>query len=313
MNFQQLEYVLAVHRHKHFGQAAENCHITQATLSAMIKKLEAELDVMLFDRSRQPVQTTEAGLKFIALANEIILKRNQLFTIKEETTKALEGEITLGVIPTIANSLLPIILPAILTENPKLKLKVVEITTEEIIQHLNLDKIDMGILATPLQEDYLEETILYYEAMMVYGIKGKAQKYVSTKDIKSGKIWLLEEGHCFRNQMMTICDIREKNQDATSNLNFEGNSFETLLNLSDRFGGYTLVPELYFNEMPKKKQNLTKSFQTPIPVREISLVTARPYAKKMAVDYLSNRIRELVAPLLSTTQMANKDLEIIGI
>lgn len=312
MNFQQLEYALAVHQHKHFGQAAESCNITQATLSAMIKKLESELDIILFDRSRMPVQTTDIGLKFMEQATTILAQRSQLLRLNQQEIKHLEGTLTIGVIPTVANSLLPIILPVILKENPHLNLTVLEITTEEIIQQLKKDKIDMGILATPLDDEQLEENILYYEAMLVYGVKDHRKRYINSNDIRNQKIWLLEEGNCFREQSLTICDIKAKDMTAT-NLQFEGSSFETLLNLTDQFGGYTLIPELYYNNMPEGRQQLTKSFKAPIPVREISLVTHRPYSKLQTNAFLANRIKTQVADHLTTTNMKAKDMEIIGI
>ncbi len=311
MNFQQLEYVMAVHKHKHFGIAADSCHITQATLSAMIKKLEEELKVLLFDRSRKPIQTTDMGLQFIETARTILQQKELLFSLNKQTEK-LEGKLSIGIIPTVANSLLPIILPSILKENQKLQLTISEITTEEIKTQLIMDKIDIGILATPINDKQFDEHILYYEPMMIYGILDKKKEYVNSKDIKNGNIWLLEEGHCFRNQALTVCEIKEKEL-SPSNLNFMGSSFETLLNLTDKFGGYTLVPELYYKNMPKQKQNKTKHFQKPIPVREISIVTYRHFAKNQTIKYLTSLIQALVNTNLSTKSYKNKDLDIIGI
>ena len=311
MNFQQLEYVMAVHKHKHFGIAADSCHITQATLSAMIKKLEEELKILLFDRSRKPIQTTDMGLQFIETARTILQQKELLFSLNKQTEK-LEGKLSIGIIPTVANSLLPIILPSILKENQKLQLTISEITTEEIKTQLIMDKIDIGILATPINDKQFDEHILYYEPMMIYGILDKKKEYVNSKDIKNGNIWLLEEGHCFRNQALTVCEIKEKEL-SPSNLNFMGSSFETLLNLTDKFGGYTLVPELYYKNMPKQKQNKTKHFQKPIPVREISIVTYRHFAKNQTIKYLTSLIQALVNTNLSTKSYKNKDLDIIGI
>lgn len=311
MNFQQLEYVIAVHKQKHFGLAAESCHITQATLSAMIKKLEEELGVMLFDRSRQPVKTTDVGLKFVEQASQLLKNKEALYALSK-VTDTLEGELRIGIIPTIANSLLPKILPLVLAENPKLTLIVSEITTEDIKQQLRMDKIDIGILATPLMDERYEEHILYYESMMIYGIKNRLKEYVSSKELIDATIWLLEEGHCFREQTLTVCEIKEKSSQ-NSNLEFKGSSFETLLSLTDTFGGYTLIPELYYLTMPKAKQHKTKYFKKPIPVREISIVTYRHFAKKEAIIYLSSLIRKTVKPLLTSESLSNTDMDIIGI
>lgn len=311
MNFQQLEYVIAVHKAQQFFQAAEDCNITQATLSAMIRKLEAELDITLFDRSRKPVKTTQEGLAFIEIAKSILSQRDTLFTLSTKEQK-LKGSLSIGIIPTIATSLLPIILPTILEENPDLNLKVIELTTDEIKKQLLTDKLDLGIFATPGGEDDLEEQIMYYEPMMVYGILDSAKEFVSSEDVKEGQVWLLEEGHCFRNQVMTICEIREKKL-AHQNLEFRGSAFETLLNLTDRFGGYTLLPELYYQSLREDRKIKTKHFQKPLPVREISLVSYRSSGQKYAIDYLSSLISRLVKDKLSSSSLSNQDMDVIGI
>jgi LysR family hydrogen peroxide-inducible transcriptional activator len=311
MNFQQIKYVLAVHKHKHFGMAAESCHITQATLSAMIKKLESELNLEIFDRSKHPIKTTDQGEAFMAIAKKILYYKSEIQALSQQDIP-LAGELRIGIIPTVANTLLPIILPAITSNFPELKLKITEITTDEILQQLLMDKLDLGILATPLDNDDFDETILYYEPMMIYGIADQQKGYVSSEDVKDKRIWLLEEGHCFRNQVMTICEIREKELYDT-NLEFEGSSFETLLNLTDTFGGYTLIPELYYMELSKEKQARTKYFQPPVPVREISIVSYRPAVKANAVSYLKGLITELVGGKVSTNKYQNNQLDIIGI
>ena len=241
----------------------------------------------------------------------MLQQKELLFSLNKQSEK-LEGKLSIGIIPTVANSLLPIIHPSILKENQKLQLTISEITTEEIKTQLIMDKIDIGILATPINDKQFDEHILYYEPMMIYGILDKKKEYVNSKDIKNGNIWLLEEGHCFRNQALTVCEIKEKEL-SPSNLNFMGSSFETLLNLTDKFGGYTLIPELYYKNMSKQKQNRTKHFQKPIPVREISIVTYRHFAKNQSIKYLSALIQKLTKTHLSTKSYKNKDLDIIGI
>ncbi len=312
MNFQQLEYMVAIDQHKHFAKAANACHVTQATLSAMVKKLEQELNVILFDRSKHPVKTTEEGLVIIEQAKKILFHRNQMLDLNIKEPDTLSGKISLGIIPTVANSLLPIVLPSLLKKFPQLHLDIIEITTEELIQQLLSGKIDMGIMATPLDNKQLEENILYYETMMIYGISDKERKYVHREDIEGKKIWLLEEGNCFRDQSITICNFKEKNNEP-KNLTFEGNSFDTLLNLTDQFGGYTLVPELYYNLMPREKKLRTKHFELPYPVREISLVFHRPYVKRRSINIITEEIKEQVKTHLITTKLKPKDLNVIGL
>jgi len=310
MNFQQLEYAIALHQHKHFGLAADSCNVTQATLSGMIKKLEAEVGIIIFDRTHKPVQTTQQGETFILKAKEILDRRTELYTI-DNKSKALEGDISIGVIPTIASSLLPIVLPVILNDNPKLNLTIREITTDEIKKELSLDNIDLGILASPLEDDRFEEHVLYYEPMMIYGSDSDSKQYLSSNDIKNKNIWLLEEGHCFRAQALTICDMKAK-EVGTKNLTFKGSSFETLLSLSDQFNGYTLIPELYYLSLPDVKKNKCKYFKQPVPVREVSLISYRKESYSKTILYLSEVIKSLVPDKLYTSKLKNSEIDVIG-
>ena len=188
MNFQQLEYILAVDQHNHFGKAADSYHVTQATLSGMIKKLKGELGIIIFDRSHKPIKTTDEGKEAIELARKILGLQTGMNQLELQTESSPQGVLRVGIIPTIANSLLPIILPSLFKKFPDLHLKVVEITTDQIIQQLKSDTIDAGILATPLEDEVIEENILYYEAKMVYGVNKSNKKYLSTKAIQDQKI-----------------------------------------------------------------------------------------------------------------------------
>lgn len=311
MNFQQLEYILAVHRHQHFGIAAESCHITQATLSAMIIKLEDEIGFQIFDRSRKPIRTTEQGLAIITKAREILNLQRELLQLKDNDND-ISGVIRIGIIPTIASSLLPIVLPEIMSIYPNLKLVISEVTTEEIIKKLEMDKIDLGIIATPVNHENIEEHILYYEPMMVYGLQKSEADFITTAEIMDKEIWLLEEGHCFRNQAITVCELKEKKVDDTK-LQLEANSFETLVNITDQFGGLTLLPELYCRQLSTERLQLLNSFNVPIPVREVSIVSYRKIINPKTIALLGELIHRMVIPKLSTANYKNKDLDIIGI
>ncbi len=312
MNFQQLNYAIAVSRKGHFGHAAEECDITQATLSGMIKKLEEEIGFEIFDRSLHPIVSTEKGKEFLKLAEEIKELQEEMFMINQQKNK-LEGSIRLGIIPTVASTLLPLILERLISEHTKLELNILELTTEEIVRQLRERNLDFGILSTPLPNE-LElpsEEILYYESMHVYGYDESNVQNVSAKELKNKKIWLLDEGNCFRNQSMAICGI-ESQENSKSNINFKSNSFDTLLKLSDQFGGYTLIPDLYFQSLSKRLKRKTKSFTAPIPVREISLVGISKSAKKDSMKILADLIREEIKPKLNTSNYSNKDLDIIA-
>lgn len=312
MNFQQLEYIIAVDQHKHFGKAADQCHITQATLSAMIKKLETELDVIIFDRKKQPTLTTETGKLIVQQAKDLLNKRDELVHLSKHKQKALCGKISLGIIPTVASTFLPLILPKLLQLYPNLELSVSEVSTDEMIQLIETNQLDMGILATPLNTSDLIEEILYYESMLVYGAQEINKQTVTTSDLSNSHIWLLEEGNCFRTQSISLCDIKEA-QSKNAQLKLESSSFDTLINLTDKFGGFTLLPELYQKTLSTAKKKKIKHFSKPIPVREISLVYSRPYALKNSVIQLADLIRATIPQLLQTANHNAKDLSILGI
>lgn len=312
MNFQQLEYIIAVDQHKHFGRAAEQCFVTQATLSAMIKKLEEELNVKIFDRQKQPTLTTETGSVILQLAKEIIHKRDELVHASQHQQQVLAGKIRLGIIPTVASTFLPLVLPKLLKQYPNLELKVSEVSTDDMIVMLETNQLDMGILATPLNNTNLIEEILYYESMLIYGAQNIKKQTLSTSDLKASRIWLLEEGNCFRTQSISLCDIKAA-QSQNNQLALESSSFDTLINLTDKFGGFTLIPELYQKTLSSAKKKRIKQFKKPLPVREISLVYSRPYALKNSVEQLAKLIREIVPEQLQTINFKAKDLSILGI
>jgi len=312
MNFQQLEYIIAIDEHKLFSEAAFSCEVTQATLSAMVIKLEKEVGFLIFDRTTKPVTTTELGVELISMAKEILGVKNSIAYLGKQMPKSLSGELTVGVIPTIAKSLLSKILPEILRLNPGLQLKIREVTTQEIIRNLKLGSMDIGIAATPLNDKNIDEEILYYEPMLVYGIDETSKEYIVSKELLDNKIWLLEEDHCFSGQVATVCGLKKKETEI-ENLSFEGNSFETLLSMVDVFGGYTLIPELYYLDMDKKLKQKCRMFQKPIPVREISLLSYGPSHKNLTKTYLAHLIKQKVQPLLSTSRYKNKDLMMVEV
>lgn len=311
MNISQLEYIIAVNRFKHFGKAADYCDVTQATLSGMIIKLETELGYQIFDRSRKPIRTTELGLKAVEKAQRIIDEKNHLYDLNINN-EGLSGSISIGIIPTVAASLLGDLLNQIKTDFPNVNLSVQEITTDEIVSKLKNQQLNLGILATPLFDKDIDENILFYESMLVYGDLDQKKKFISSQDLKNNTAWLLEEGHCFREQAITVCEIKAQSKHE-NNIQFKSNSFETLLNVVDQFDGYTLLPELYVEQLSENRQNKCHPFKSPVPVREISLVSYYEHANKSAIDYLSKVIQALVNKKLSTTHLKNSELDIIGI
>ncbi len=292
MTFTQLEYVLAVDTWRHFAKAAATCFVTQPTLSMQIHKLEQELGVKLFDRSKMPVVTTAAGKEIVTHARKIIGERDELLDFLQLRKGALVGELKVGIIPTLAPYLLPLFIPSFTKKYPEIKLVVNELTTDIIISRLREGKIDAGILVTPLNETGIKEDVLFYEEMLAYiSPKNAAYKktYVLPQDIDPNKLWLLEEGHCFRTQIANLCQLRKASIEG-SHFEYEAGSLETLRRLVEIYDGITILPELATLNMPVKQQKLLRKFKKPEPVREVSIVIHRDHLKKRFIDVLKKEI-----------------------
>jgi LysR family transcriptional regulator, hydrogen peroxide-inducible genes activator len=311
MNIQQLDYIIAVDRFKSFTLAADYCHVTQATLSAMIKKLEEEFGVIIFDRKCNPILTTEIGHIMIEKAKAIAFHVQSLKDAVQSENIAVEGSLRIGIIPTIANGLLPKVIKPLLESYPKLHIEVIEITTQHILKQLKDGSIDLGIMATPIKNEDIECEVLYYEPLLVYGEISKKKKYILPSEIKNHKIWLLEEGHCLREQFINLCSLRKKIAIPT-NLSFEANSFDTLLNMVDEFGGLTLIPELYFQSLSSERKKKVSLFNNPVPVREVSLIYFRPYAKKNSINAVASCIKTVLAKTFECVQKG-RDMSIVKI
>lgn len=300
MNLQQLEYIIAVDTHRHFEKAAQHCFVTQATLSMMIKKLEGELDVVLFDRSRQPVVPTKAGSVIIEQARRVLKETEQLKQLSLQAKAGSQGSLKIGIIPTLAPYLLPLFLTGFLEKYPSVKLKIIEQTTEHLLQLLQTDKIDVGIMATPLSEKGFTEKHLFYEAFQVYvadGAKSLKKKYIMAEDIDVNKLWLLEEGHCLRSQALNLCEI-QKQQALAHHLDYETGSMESLLKITDMNGGITIVPHLATIHFSNEQKERLRIFKPPVPAREISLVTYRHFVKEGLLQVLEKEIVQAVTKYL---------------
>ena len=292
MTFVQLEYIVAVDTFRHFALAAEHCFVTQPTLSMQIQKLEEEMGIKIFDRSKQPVVPTEAGMEIIEQARKVLAERNQISEIVQHRRGILTGELRIGIIPTLAPYLLPLFVPAFNKKYPQVKLVVQEMRTEYIISRLREGRIDTGILVTPLQEKGIKEHVLFYEEFLAYvSPKNAAYKktYVLPQDIDPGKLWLMEEGHCFRSQIVNLCELRKATEMGTQ-FEYEAGSIETLRRMVELNDGITILPELTTMDMDAKKMQLVRHFKKPAPMREVSVVVHRDFVKKRLIEALKESI-----------------------
>lgn len=292
MTFVQLEYIVAIDSFRHFADAAAHCHVTQPTLSMQVHKLEEELGLKLFDRSKQPVIPTPAGTDLIVKARRILSERDALLESVTIRHGVVKGELKIGIIPTLAPYLLPLFVAAFTKKYPDVKLVVNELTTEFMITRLRQGKIDAGILVTPLQEAGMKEQVLFYEKMLAYISKKNAaykKQYVLATDIDPNKLWLLEEGHCFRSQIIHLCELRKSSREG-SHFEYEAGSIETLRRMVELNDGITIIPELATLDMSAGQQQHLREFREPAPVREISLVVHRDQMKKRLIDLLRQEI-----------------------
>jgi LysR family transcriptional regulator, hydrogen peroxide-inducible genes activator len=296
MTFTQLEYIVALDTHRHFAIAAEQCYVTQPTLSMQINKLEQELAVKIFDRSKQPVLPTAAGIEIIEKARKLLADRDELLEAIQLKKDVVKGELRIGIIPTLAPYLLPLFIQSLAKRFPELKLKIAELTTQTLISQLREGRIDAGILVTPLQEAGITEDVLFYEELVAYVSKNNSvykKQYVLSNDIDPDKLWLLEEGHCFRSQIVNLCELRKKTKGG-SHFEYEAGSIETLRRMVDLHDGITILPELATIDMTMKQQQNLRYFKSPAPMREVSMVVHRHFVKKKLIEVLKQEILKAV-------------------
>jgi LysR family transcriptional regulator, hydrogen peroxide-inducible genes activator len=292
MTFVQLEYVVALQKYRHFAVAAEHCYVTQPTLSMQIQKLESELGIQIFDRSKHPISTTEMGEQLITQAKKILEEKTRMEELIHTQKGTLIGELKIAIIPTLAPYLLPLFIQSFTTNHPHVKLVVSEMTTNNIISRLREGKIDIGILVTPLNDQAITEHVLFYEELVAYvSNKNGAYKktYVLPQDIDPEKLWLLEEGHCFRSQILNLCELRRASREG-EHFEYEAGSFETLRRIVELNDGITVLPQLATFDLNKHQQQLIRHFKEPAPMREVSLVVHRDFVKKRLIEVLKREI-----------------------
>ena len=310
MTLVQLEYIVAVDTYRSFVSAAEKCFVTQPTLSMQVQKLEEFLNVKIFDRSKQPIIPTEIGMQVIAQARVVLQENKKIKEIISSQQQDVIGELRIGIIPTIAPYLLPKVISAMLEKYPELKLLIWEYTTEDIIHHLKTGVIDCGILATPLVDQNISETPIYYENFVSYISKNSKlykKKTIDADDLEDENIWLLNEGHCMRTQVLNICRSTKNNR--LQSLTYNTGSVETLIRMVDVNDGATLLPELALTDLSAKQLNKVRYFKSPEPVREISLVTHKNFIKKRML----NALKEEILAIIPKNMKQRKKKDVIGV
>ena len=312
MTLTQIEYILAVEGSGSFVSAAEKCFVTQPTLSMQIQKLEEELGVKIFDRSHHPIIATEMGKKILDQAKKVHYERNVIDEIIFSQKNELYGNLNVGVIPTVAPSILPDTLKSLVKKYPKLDITVTEMTTASIIKSLKEGEIGFGILSTPLFVKTLKETVLYYEPYVVYASakhKLLSKKIINPEDLDVNEIWSLGDEHCMRFQVINLCG-KQKFVGAQNPFIYNSGSILSLINMVDVNGGYTILPELALNIFPESMLEQVRYFSDPSPVREISLVTNKYFTKnKLSIAFMDSLLSSIPEPM----KAKNKKRRILGV
>ncbi|GAA0877553.1 hydrogen peroxide-inducible genes activator [Algoriphagus jejuensis] len=294
MTIQQLEYLIAVDKHRHFGNAAESCFVTQPTLSAQLGKLEKGLGVILFDRSKMPVIPTEIGVQIIAQAKKVVSESKGIMELVAQLKGDISGTIKLAIIPTLAPYLLHLFVRKFLEKYPNVKLEVREMVTEEIVRRLKNDEIDLGIIVTPLDEPGIVEKPMFYEKFYAYFSQNHpllGKKEVKVEDLKGEDLWVLQQGHCFRDQVLNFCD---QSSTGHKNFHYESGSLEGLKNMVNRYLGMTLLPELATHDLSPEEKARLRPFEGVVPTREVSIILNRSFLKQKLVELLYTEITESI-------------------
>ncbi|MDR0544086.1 MAG: LysR family transcriptional regulator [Odoribacteraceae bacterium] len=304
----QLGYIVAIDDCRHFAAAAERCFVTQPTLSMQVKKLEEDLGVLIFDRGRHPVEPTEIGARLIEQARIVLSSTRRINEIINEDKHEATGSLRVGIIPTLAPYLLPTFIGHYARKHPKVHVEVEELVSSEIIRRLKRDALDAGIFVTPLRDEQIIEHPVFYEEMLVYAHPGHEllkRENIRPSDLSPQKMWMLGEGHCFRDQVLNLCEQASRQQGELP-FDFESNSLETLMKIVDREGGFTVIPELAAREMSPERRRQVRSFDAYTPVREVSVIHSLHYTKKKLISLLREELQSILP-----AEMLRKDRGVI--
>ena len=295
MTITQLYYVLAVAEHQNFTKAAEKCFVTQPTLSMQIQKLEDELEVQIFDRTKKPIELTDVGRKIVNQARNIVNESYRIKDIVDQQKGFIGGEFKLGIIPTIMPTLLPMFLKTFIKKHPKVKLKIEELTTDEIISKISDGHLDAAIVATPLEQEDIKERVLYYEPFVSYIPKGHRLHHnnkIAVSDLDLNDVLLLEDGHCFRDGVINLCNAFKNQTD--DKFQIESGSIETLIKLSNEGLGMTLLPYLHTLDIKDNEKSNLHYFNEPTPAREVSIIYHKSELKMQIIEALQSVISGII-------------------
>ena len=296
MTLQQMEYIVAVDKYRHFAKAAESCGISQSTLSSLVQKLEIELDVTIFDRNSHPVKPTAVGEEIISRAKLLLFNAAQVKELVATRKGESVGKVSLGITSTVAPYLLPKMLKYLSINHPDIELHVEEARVSTLVSQLERGELDIALLATPLNNDDLLEIPVYQERLMAY--VSPDEPIYNDPDLQTGRlpvesVWVLREGYCPNRGVFPFCNYRAEHQAV-----YEAGSVETLIKIVDENGGYAIIPELHVPLLRKCQQANVRVLTNPEPSREIAFVVHRNFVRERLLNILADAIRTVIPPAM---------------
>jgi len=313
MTITQLEYVVAVATYKSFVSAAEKCFVTQPTLSMQIQKLEEDLGIRLFDRTKHPIAITEMGEGIVEQAKNILAECEKITELVQAQQEKLSGVFRFAVIPTVAPYILPKLLDQYAAAYPEVKLHASELETDQIILALSNGELDAGIVSTPLEEKHIREYPLFYEPFVAYFAADEPalkKRLILPSDISLERIWLLSEGHCMRNQVLDLCSDHVEGLQSGRPYRYESSHVETLRKMVDNSGGLTVLPELATHEFPEDYMERIRYFEEPMPVREVGIITTDHFVRMALLQSLMDEVSKLIPESMRVQKKGRKVLRI---
>jgi LysR family hydrogen peroxide-inducible transcriptional activator len=304
VNLRDLKYLVALADHKHFGRAADASFASQPTLSTQIKKLEEELDVQLFERQPRSVLPTRAGADIVARARLILREVEAIRAIAKNARDPEAGSLTLGVFPTLGPYFLPHAVPVLRQRFPRLELLLLEEKTEELIARLDRGELDCALLALPIDDDRFSTLFMFSEPFVLAVPSERADEFkapVALGDLRDRQVLLLEEGHCMRDQALSLCEL----SGAAEKSGFRATSLETLRQMVAANVGVTLLPTLAV--MPPVAPNshlVLKPFADPAPARRIGLVWRKSDAREHLMHTIADMLGAAAQQLLANRERA---------
>lgn len=303
ISINQINYVLALYKTGSFSKAADLCSVTQSTLSTMVRKLENQMDLQIFDRKSKPIRLTKEGQLFIDQFRIIQHEFDNLKELVQETKQEFHGTLKIGIIPTLAPFLLPLFLTKMIKKHPGINISIDELTTKEIVKKIKLRELDIGILSLPLDDQQIKQKSLFFEDFLIYDARKNKQssKKYKIKDIDVNRLWLLEESHCLTGQIEKICHLR-KSRNLNQKLIFNSGSILSLLEVVKMNDGITLLPRLATERKNLIDMKNIHSIESPTPVREIGLITHINFVKNKFLLMLEKEIGVAVKPFLKSSK-----------